>query len=269
MFAFSQGILGETFDHIQDQSNDAVKVISMTNKDQLFDSPVASVDPFAFNEAVARVFPDMIERSVPGYRLLIEMTPLIIKRAVQANSRIYDLGCSLGAATLAARRAVTVPGVNIVGIDNSPHMVARAQGAVRHDNSAVAVEIVEGDITTRPIENASVVMLYFTLQFVPPHDRPGLLKKIHDGMRPGGTLVLAEKLAFGAEEQAWMDDHHIDFKKAQGYSDLEIAQKRQAIENVLIPQSEASHQAALAEAGFQHAYRWFQALNFACFVAIK
>lgn len=241
----------------------------MTDKDQLFDSPQASVDPFAFNEAVARVFPDMIERSVPGYRLLIEMTPLIIKRAVQANSRIYDLGCSLGAATLAARRAVTVPGVDIVGIDNSPHMVARAQDAVQQDNSAVAVEIVEGDITTTPIENASVVMLYFTLQFVPPRDRPGLLKKIHDGMRPGGTLLLAEKLAFGTEEQAWMDDHHIDFKKAQGYSDLEIAQKRQAIENVLIPQSQASHQAALAEAEFQRAYRWFQALNFACFVAIK
>ena len=241
----------------------------MTTKDQLFDTPKDDVEAFTFNEAVARVFPDMIERSVPGYRLLLEMTPLIIKNAVQPNTRIYDLGCSLGAATLAARRAVTAAGVEIIGVDNAPHMVSRCREVVEQDNSAVPVTIVEGDITSTTIEWASVVMLYFTLQFVAPEHRPGLLKRIYDGMAPGGTLLLAEKLAFDAQEQAWMDEHHVAFKRDQGYSDLEIAQKRQAIENVLIPQSEASHRAALAQAGFQQTYGWFQAFNFACFVAIK
>ena len=241
----------------------------MTSKDQLFDKPQPKVRPFEFNEAVARVFPDMIERSVPGYRLLIEMTPLIIKRAVRPDSHIYDLGCSLGAATLAARRAVSVPGVRIIGVDNAPDMVKRCRMAIAEDNSAVPVDIIEDDITQTPIGNASVVMLYFTLQFVPPEQRFGVLKTIYDGLQPGGTLLLAEKLAFDPDQQAWMDDHHVEFKKAQGYSDLEIAQKRQAIENVLIPQSQDSHQKALNKAGFSRCYRWFQALNFACFVAIK
>lgn len=243
----------------------------MSEKDTLFSeqSPTPS-GSFEFNEPVVRVFSDMIERSVPGYRQLLELTPLLVRSAVKPNSRVYDLGCSLGAATLAARRAIQVPGVEIIGLDNSLEMVTRCQQIIAEDNSTVPVDIQMADITKHQYQNASLCLMYFTLQFVSLNQRADLLQRIHEGLNPGGVLLLAEKLRFEApQEQAWMDEHHLSFKRSQGYSDLEIAKKRQAIENVLIPQSATEHEDALKKAGFGHIHRWFQCLNFSCFVAIK
>ncbi len=240
-------------------------------KDTLFkDQPSVAEGSFQFNEPVVKVFPDMIERSVPGYRELLELTPLIVKQAVGANELVYDLGCSLGAATLAARRAIQAPGARIIGLDSSAQMVERCRAIVAEDNSSVPVEIHQADITQSPFEPAALFLMYFTLQFIPPTERPALLRRIGDALKPGGVLLLAEKLSFESpHEQTWMDEHHLAFKRAQGYSDLEIANKRQAIENVLIPESEQAHIKALETAGFSRVYRWFQSLNFACFVAIK
>lgn len=239
--------------------------------DTLFsDCQDTAVGSFQFNEPVVRVFSDMIERSVPGYRELLTLTPLIVGRAVKADSHVYDLGCSLGAATLAARRAIQAPGVRIVGLDSSEQMVARCRAVVAKDNSSVPVEIQHADITDYVFEPTSVFLMYFTLQFIPPEKRSALLERIYHALQPGGVLLLAEKLAFDTEEeQSWMDMHHQDFKRAQGYSDLEIANKRQAIENVLIPQTAEQHVQALESLGFKPVIRWFQSLNFACFAAIK
>jgi tRNA (cmo5U34)-methyltransferase len=171
---------------------------------------------------------------------------------------------------LAARRAIQVPGVKIIGLDNSQQMVERCQALVAEDNSAVPVEILFADITKYPFERAGLFLMYFTLQFVAPGHRSSLLKRIYEALEPGGMLVLAEKLRFDdPNQQTWMETHHLAFKRSQGYSDLEIAKKRQAIENVLIPQSGPAHIDALHQAGFQQVYRWFQSLNFASFVAIK
>ncbi len=242
----------------------------MTQRDDIFavgDGPAA---PFEFSEAVVRVFPDMIERSVPGYRLLLELTPLIVRRAVQPDSRIYDLGCSLGAATLAARRAVQVEGVEIIAVDTAPEMVMRCREILAADNSRVPVSVIVDDACSHPIENASLVMMYFTLQFIEPARRDALLKKIVAGLKPGGVLLLAEKLAFEpAANQQWLDTHHHDFKRAQGYSDLEIARKRQALENVLVPESRLAHHQRLKDAGFSQVIDWFQCLNFAAVAAVK
>lgn len=242
----------------------------MSDRDRLFASGEGPAAPFEFSREVVRVFPDMIERSVPGYRLLLELTPLMVARAVQPDSRIYDLGCSLGAATLAARRAVQADGVEIIGIDSSPEMVARCRQIMAADNSRVPVKVIEGDACKLPIENASVVMMYFTLQFIAREQRDALMARIADGLRPGGVLLLAEKLAFEpAEQQHWLDSHHHDFKRAQGYSDLEIARKRQALENVLIPETRATHHRRLQAAGFDQVIDWHQSLNFAAMAAIK
>ncbi|MFU8878687.1 MAG: carboxy-S-adenosyl-L-methionine synthase CmoA [Wenzhouxiangellaceae bacterium] len=226
--------------------------------------------PFEFSDEVVRVFPDMIERSVPGYRQLLELTPLLVQQAAQPDTRIYDLGCSLGAATLAARRAVRADGVQIIGIDNSPEMVERCRKLIAADNSRVPVRIEQGDIREVAIENASVVMLYFTLQFVPPAARDALIGNIFNGLRPGGVLLLAEKFAFDdVREQQWMDRHHEDFKRAQGYSDLEIARKRQALENVLVPETREQHRRRLQAAGFDPVIDWFVCFNFGCLAAIR
>lgn len=240
------------------------------SKDEIYRQHTDPAGPFEFTEQVVRVFPDMIERSVPGYRLLLELTPILVRRAVQRHTRIYDLGCSLGAATLAARRAVQEPGVTITAIDNAPDMVARCRSLIEEDNSRVPVEVIEGDVRDVEIQNASVVLVYFTLQFLPLEARDELLRKIARGMMPGGVLILAEKLAFEPEaNQSWMDDHHHDFKRAQGYSDLEIARKRQALENVLVPETRQAHHQRLNNAGFDQVHDWFQCFNFCCLAAVR
>ena len=241
----------------------------MSTRDRIYAEDDAQVAPFAFSESVVRVFPDMIERSVPGYRQLLELTPLMVRQAVVPNSRVYDLGCSLGAATLAARRAIHCPGVSIIAVDQSPQMVARCRQIVAEDNSIVPVSVIEGDACELPLERASLVMMYFTLQFIAPEQRDALMQRIATALLPGGVLLLAEKLAFADPEQAWMDLHHHAFKRAQGYSDLEIARKRQALENVLITDSRRHHHQRLKAAGFDQVIDWFQCLNFCCFAAIK
>ncbi|MFW5815412.1 MAG: carboxy-S-adenosyl-L-methionine synthase CmoA [Wenzhouxiangella sp.] len=239
-----------------------------TDTDRIYAGSEQGVAPFEFTESVVRVFPDMIERSIPGYRQLLELTPLIVRRTVREQSRIYDLGCSLGAATLAARRAVQQPGVEIIGIDSSKQMAERCRQIVAEDNSIVPVQIIEGDACELPIERASLVMMYFTLQFVEPSRRDALIAKIASGLLPGGVLLLAEKLSFAPAQQAWLDMHHHDFKRAQGYSDLEIARKRQALDKVLIAEDRATHHKRLRDAGFEQVVDWFQCLNFACFAAV-
>lgn len=240
----------------------------MSERDQIYARGTEEIAPFRFSESVVRVFPDMIERSVPGYRQLLELTPLMVRPAVIADTNVYDLGCSLGAATLAARRAIQAPGVKIMAVDNSPQMAARCRQIVAEDNSIVPVEVIEADLCSVPIEQASVVMMYFTLQFIEPARRDALMARIAAGLRPGGLLLLAEKLRFTGEQQPWMDEHHHAFKRAQGYSDLEIARKRQALENVLIAEDRQTHHQRLRAAGFKEVIDWFQCLNFACLAAI-
>ncbi len=242
----------------------------MSIRDKIYAGDHDSTAPFKFSEKVVRVFPDMIERSVPGYRLLLDLTPQMVARAVQPGTRIYDLGCSLGAATLAARRAVQVDDVDIIAVDNSPDMVTRCREIIAADNSRVPVEVIEADCCQIPIDKASVVMMYFTLQFIPADQRDKLIQRIAEGLQPGGVLLLAEKLAFEPDPtQHWLDTHHHDFKRTQGYSDLEIARKRQALENVLVPETRDMHHARLSQAGFTQVIDWFQCLNFAAIAAVK
>ncbi len=242
----------------------------MKGRDRIYADQRDPAAPFEFSQAVVRVFPDMIERSVPGYRQLLDLTPLLVRRAVQQDTRIYDLGCSLGAATLAARRAVSVEGVEIIAADSSAEMVSRCRQIINEDNSRVPVQVIEADVCDLAIEQASVVMMYFTLQFIPPQRRAELIRRIHAGLRPGGVLLLAEKLAFDCQlDQHWLDTHHHDFKRAQGYSDLEIARKRQALDNVLIADTRQTHHERLQAAGFEQVVNWFQCFNFAALAAVR
>ena len=240
------------------------------NKDTLYANPLDNIADFAFDQSVVDVFPDMIKRSVPGYATIMHMIGQLAERYCQSDSRCYDLGCSLGAATLAMRHRIHAANVEIVAVDNSPDMIARCQQVIDADSAEVPVTLVEEDITASPIENASVVVLNFTLQFVPVEKRQALLQNIYHGMVPGGVLVISEKLAFDdAQHQALMTEFHHYFKKTNGYSALEIAQKRNAIEHVLIPETFETHKQRLESIGYKGTELWFQCFNFASFIAFK
>ena len=239
-------------------------------KDQLFAAPIARLGDFCFDEQVADVFPDMIQRSVPGYSNILSAIGMMTERFAQPGTRLYDLGCSLGAATLMMRRHLPYQDCQIIGIDNSPAMVERCRSHVANYRSEVAVEIREGDICDVMIENASVVVLNFTLQFIEPEARLSLLTRIHEGLVPGGVLILSEKFRFDdTAVSELLIDLHLDFKRANGYSELEISQKRTLLENVLRADTVAQHKQRLSAAGFPHADLWFQCFNFGSLIAIK
>lgn len=238
--------------------------------DTLYASPLGEVAGFSFDERVVAVFPDMIQRSVPGYATILAQTGLLAGRFAQPGSRCYDLGCSLGASTLAMRSRIPHPDVRIVAVDNSPAMIDRARQVLAAEPPGAEVELRCADVCEVPIADASVVVMNFTLQFIPEPRREALLQRIADGLRPGGILVLSEKLGFEdpAVNALFIDMHHA-FKRAQGYSELEIAQKRAALENVLVPETLQAHRARLQRVGFSSADVWFQCYNFASLIAIK
>lgn len=239
-------------------------------RDTLYADQSGEPGAFRFDERVVRVFPDMIQRSVPGYALTVPLMAMLARRFAQDGSTLYDLGCSLGAVTLAMRRAVQATDVGIVAVDNAPAMVERCRARVAEDNSVIPVDVIEADVREVPVRNASVVAMHYTLQFVPPGERLALLQRVHRGLRDGGVLLLAEKISFDDPGRAQrQSDWHHDFKRAQGYSDLEIARKRAALERVLQPDSESVHLERLAAAGFTRVDRWFQCFNFAAWIALR
>lgn len=238
--------------------------------DLIYSNPHSQVKDFAFDAQVVEVFPDMISRSVPGYNTIIDTIGRLSQQYVQDKTNVYDLGCSLGAATLAMRRAISANDVNIVGIDNSAAMVERCRMHVNAFKGDTPVVILQDDIENIAIENASLVVLNFTLQFIDKTKRQGLIDKISAGMQPGGLLVISEKIADQdpACNELLINLHH-DFKRANGYSELEIAQKRTALENVMKTDSFSCHQTRLSNAGFSKVTQWFQCFNFISIVAIK
>ena len=241
--------------------------------DRLFAQPLSQVPDFAFNEDVVRVFPDMIKRSVPGYPTIVENIGVLAAQFAQPDTTLYDLGSSLGAVTQALRRHVCAEGCQVIAVDNSQAMVERCREYLNAQNSMfqelLPVEVIEGDILALDFKPASVIALNFTLQFIPPAQRLELLTRIHQALVPGGALILSEKLRFEDDQQHdLLNDLHVAFKRANGYSDLEIAQKRSAIENVMKPDSLEENRERLRAAGFSKVVPWFQCLNFASMIAL-
>lgn len=233
-------------------------------KDRLF-AVEQNIGDFVFDKRVADVFPDMIQRSVPGYTSIIAMIKILAQRHVTPKSNVYDLGCSLGAASSVMLPLVEEKESLIVAVDNAQAMIDKAQ---RNISPADNIEFFCADIRDIEITNASLVVLNFTLQFLPREERLLLLSKIREGMLPGGVLVLSEKIkGKDAEEDKVLTDLHHAFKKANGYSDLEISQKRTALENVLLPETISTHSNRLKQAGFSKVHLWFQCFNFVSLTA--
>lgn len=240
-----------------------------TSQDNIFSSPLEEIVDFVFDEKVVDVFPDMINRSVPGYSTIINLIGITALEYAKPNTRIYDLGCSLGAASLSIRHRLTQEGCEIFSVDNAAAMIDRLDKILQRDNSKTPVQTVCADIQNLEVKNASVAVMNFTLQFIPLAERKNIMAKIFNGLNDGGCFILSEKLAFSEDENEIQINLHHAFKKSNGYSDLEIAQKRSALENVLIPETKETHIQRLKETGFTQVFPLFQCFNFASFIAIK
>lgn len=227
-------------------------------------------EPFEFSEAVARVFPDMLRRSIPGYTATIQAIGSLAHRFVQPESRCYDLGCSLGAATLAMRHGISATGCRIIAVDNASAMVTRCRELVETDDGTVPVEVVFGDAEDIRLQNASMVVMNYTLQFLPPEQRQAMINRIGAGMLTGGALVLSEKVVHeDPVVEATLGQLHYEFKRRHNYSELEISRKRAALENVLVPDTVKQHGDRLRNAGFTHVSVWLRYFNFVSMLAIK
>ena len=238
-------------------------------RDDLFASPLSDPGLFRFDASVASVFPDMINRSVPGYATVVGMTGTLAAQRARPGSQIYDLGCSWGASLLSVAREPACDRCELIGIDNSESMLKQASNHLAQFPEARRVQLQYADVLDTPLHNASVVIMNYTLQFIPIEEREGLLKRIREAMMPGDVLILSEKLTLPDPRlNEYLIDLHHDFKRQQGYSDLEIAQKRQALEDVLVPETRQTHVERLQKVGFSRCDVWFQCLNFGSLIAI-
>lgn len=237
-------------------------------RDRIFRDPPSG--EFRFDDAVARVFPDMLKRSIPGYGTLVELCAVLAQRTVTPGSHVYDLGASHGAVTRAIRDALGPTDATIVAVDNSEAMVARCLEewpAGKNDGGLAEVRVELADVTRFPLERASLVVMNFTLQFLPPDERLALLVRIREALLPDGVLVLSEKTqSLDPDDEDFERRLHDSFRAMNGYTELEMARKREALERVLVPDSIELHEERLRDAGFR-VQPWFRALQFVSWIA--
>jgi tRNA (cmo5U34)-methyltransferase len=236
-------------------------------RDTLFNT-TAPAEKFEFNERVADVFDDMLDRSVPFYKEVIEMTVEIMNRSLLTGDAVYDLGCSTGTTLLHLARRLESRNLKFIGVDNSRAMLDRAIRKAEMFSMAGRIHYIEQDITGAEFSGAGGIILNYTLQFIKPAVRPEFLEKIQKGLRPGGVLILSEKVINqdSSFNEDFLDSYH-QYKKRRGYSELEIANKREALENVMIPLSIQKNMEMLSEAGFTRAATFFQWFNFVSIIA--
>jgi tRNA (cmo5U34)-methyltransferase len=238
--------------------------------DDIFAKPASRPTDFAFDATTVRVFDNMVSRSVPFYGEIQRMTAELAEEFAVPHSTVYDLGCSTGT-TLTALDARLDATIDFVGYDNAPDMVERAQQRLAALPSARRREIRLADLHQPfSIENASVTVMLFTLQFVRPLHRDRVIRTIAEGTRRQGAIIVAEKVI---ESDSLFNrlfiDNYYDMKRRHGYSDMEIARKREALENVLIPYRIEENRELLLECGFTKFQEFFRWYNFAGMIAVK
>lgn len=246
--------------------------------DTLFTTPLDKYARFSFDEEVVACFPDMIRRSVPGYGQMLAMLSIFARRHCafrqvehgQKFSRIYDLGCSLGAVSFALADKFEPNELQINAVDISAPMIDKAKSVLSEHYPSHQINFILDDVCDIELKNCDMIILNLTLQFLAPDKRLALLSKCYDALSVGGVLILTEK-THNLDEQndAWLVERYYDFKRANGYSELEISTKRNALENVLITDTESLHHKRLNQAGFDRSLTWFKFLNFLSVVAFK
>lgn len=240
-------------------------------KDKIFSKKQQEIKKFKFNAQVAEVFDDMLSRSIPFYDEIHKITKDIIDRTFVDGGLIYDLGCSTGTTITLIDKHLKKQkkSARFIGIDNSKSMIEKSQEKIKR-NRVRNTTLVCADIEEVEFEKSQLIIMNYTLQFIPVSKRVKLLTRMYNSLNKGGVFIFAEKIKSSSKP---VDDLlttlYYDFKKRNGYSELEIAQKREALENVLVPHTPEKQLEILKEAGFKKSDTLFRWYNFACFIGIK
>lgn len=238
------------------------------SKDNIFQQDKIKED-FSFNDQVAEVFDDMVHRSVPLYGTVIDAIAHLLNQKTQSRMTVYDLGCSTGTTLLELSRKLHHEQLQLIGIDNAPSMLKRAQRKTAMFSKTGCLSFRQGDLTNCELPGADVILCTYTLQFIRPVARREIIEKFYRALPPGGMLIVCEKvLAGGSFHRSFIDIYH-GFKRRQGYSELEIAAKRESLENVLVPFTVEENMQLLKKAGFSEVEIFCKWFNFASFVALK
>ncbi len=244
--------------------------MTRSSKDRIYASKQDKIEKFVFNDKVASVFSDMIQRSVPGYTALNQLLPIVANQFIQENSNVYDLGCSLGEASISIANTTTCSNVNIYAVDNSIAMIRQLQSRLIELNLASSIKVIARDLAEIKICNGSFAILNYTLQFIDQSKRDALINKICSGLNKQGALLLSEKITYEDKvEDLLMQQLHETFKRKNDYSELEISQKREALENVLVRDTHEQHIKRLKKSGFSKVIVLSKYLNFVSYLAIK
>lgn len=238
-------------------------------KDTLFKSDDVKGE-FRFDAKVAEVFDDMLSRSVPFYGEVQRIIANLATEHYREGTKIFDLGCSTGTTIINVCNAAAGGRLDIIGVDSSEPVIAKAREKISKAGLAAKIELVCKNIRDIEIRDASVVIMNYTMQFIKPESRKALIRQIYDGLDKGGILLISEKVL--EEDVAMSDlfiDKYYDFKREMGYSDLEIAKKREALDKVLIPMTTDEELRLLNDGGFDNVSIFFKWFNFTSFIAVK
>lgn len=227
-------------------------------------------EDFSFNERVAEVFDDMLDRSVPFYRTVTDTTADMIRSLAAPGSSVFDLGCSTGSTLLELARLLPDMDLRFIGIDKAPAMIDKARRKAEMYSKGSVIEFRNQDITNADMQGADIIICNYTLQFIRPLLRPEFVARLYNSLPAGGMLFVSEKVIshHSRLNRKFIDLYH-NFKRDQGYSELEIAAKREALENILIPFSVQENINLLTQGGFNPVETFFQWINFVSFIALK
>ena len=240
------------------------------NKDRVFAEKLTTITPFRFNEKVARVFDDMLVRSVPLYGEVLKQQARIARQFYQNGTRIFDLGCSHGNLGVLLLECFGATAFKMTGVDSSWPMIQRFKKRLSVHDSRGCINLTCACIEDIVILNASVVVINLTLQFLDPEKRDKLIQSAFEGLCKGGILLLTEKTVHSDPQMnALEQEYYYQFKRENGYTDLEISQKRDALERVLVPETVAEHENRIQNAGFSSFNVWLKWFNFTSMIAVK
>jgi tRNA (cmo5U34)-methyltransferase len=239
-------------------------------KDEVYSKSLDRIEDFRFDDTVADVFDDMISRSVPLYKDVQLATARLASRLVRSNSVVYDFGCSTGTSIEAMCGEISDPTVKFVGVDTSAPMLAKCSERLRRKGLEDRVTLIHDDLANVTPSNASVLVFNYTLQFFAPNHRQTVVKKMADSLEDSGALLMTEKVVHEMPRiQDSLTELYYDFKRDNGYSELEISQKREALENVLVPYTAGENCDLLKRSGFSEVEIYLKWYVFVSILAIK